>query len=133
MCDSSNFKIGGPNYLKFFLSAPEQKSRAMSEEEKDMIIKELQEQIAELRIVNHKFSKRNIVLELNLEEANKNIAMYEAEKVEEAVYKPSVYEIYQTAISDHFETLKKNEEKAITANPAKLKTAQYSVFVGQQR
>ena len=102
----------------------------MSEEEKDMIIKELQEQIAELRIVNHKFSKRNIVLELNLQEANKNIAMYEAEKVEEAVYQPSDYEIYQTAISDRFETLKKNEEKL---NRTKVnKTTEY-VFVGQQR
>jgi hypothetical protein len=73
------------------------------------------------------------VLELNLEEANKNIAMYEAEKVEEAVYKPFEYEIYQTAISDHFETLRKKEEKENSVKSAKLKTAQYSVFVGQQR
>ena len=130
MRDSWNFKIGGANYLKFFLSAPEQKSRAMSEEEKDMIIKELQEQIDELRIVNHKFSKRNIVLENNLEEVKKNLAIAEAVKVEEAVYKPSDYEIYQTAISDRFETLKKNEEKL---NRTKVnKTTEY-VFVGQQR
>jgi hypothetical protein len=102
----------------------------MSEQEKDMIIKELQEQIAELRIVNHKFSKRNIVLENNLEEVKKNLAIAEAVKVEEAVYKPSDYEIYQTAISDRFETLKKNEEKL---NRTKVnKTTEY-VFVGQQR
>jgi hypothetical protein len=103
---------------------------SMSHEEKDTAIKDLQEENANLEKGMHKLSKRNKKLANDLEEALKNLAIAEAEKEEKATYKPSDYDIYQTAISDLFETLKKNEEKE---NRMKTKKTTEYVFAGKQR
>ena len=131
MVDSSNFKTERGQLFKLFFRRLHEAAMSMSHEEKDNAIKDLQEENANLEKGMHKLSKRNKKLENDLQDALNNLAIAEAEKEERAAYKPSDYDIYQTAISDLFETLKKNEEKEIKMKTKK--TTEYAVFAGQQR